>query len=104
MSTRNAKLTRGTPAGAARAVPATAREPAVFGRPLEGWRLRLYIVIFEADTRAGRLFDLWLIGLILLSVFVVMLDSVRSINARHGELFRVLEWMFTVLFTIEYIA
>ncbi|MCB2068742.1 MAG: ion transporter, partial [Ottowia sp.] len=53
---------------------------------------------------AGALFDKWLIALILLSVTVVMADSVASISARWGELFDVLEWGFTALFTLEYLA
>ncbi len=69
-----------------------------------GWRLRLYTVIFEADTRAGRVFDLVLIGLILASVAVVMLDSIASVHARWGDVFTVLEWSFTLIFTAEYIA
>ncbi|MBQ0957796.1 ion transporter [Ideonella sp. 4Y11] len=78
-----------------------AREP---GRPDTGWRLRLYTIIFEAETRAGRAFDIALIGLILVSVAVVVLDSVESIHNRHASLFTVLEWGFTVIFTLEYIA
>jgi voltage-gated potassium channel len=74
------------------------------GRPLSGWRLRLYTVIFEADTPAGRAFDLALIGLILASVTVVMLDSVESLHARWKPVFDVLEWAFTLLFTLEYVA
>ncbi len=74
------------------------------GKPLQGWRLRLYIVIFEADTRAGRLFDQWLIVAILLSVVVVLADSVQSISAHYGAEFQVLEWLFTALFTVEYLA
>ncbi len=74
------------------------------GKPLSGWRLRLYTVIFEADTRAGRLFDQILIGVILLSVAVVVADSVQSIHAVHQSLFFWLELGFTLLFTIEYIA
>ena len=73
-----------------------------FGRPEGSWRLRLYTIIFEADTRAGRLFDLVLIATILASVLVVILDSVQSITARYGTLFDVLEWGFTLLFTVEY--
>jgi voltage-gated potassium channel len=73
-----------------------------FGRPEGSWRLRLYTIIFEADTRAGRLFDLVLIATILASVLVVILDSVQSITARYGALFDVLEWGFTLLFTVEY--
>jgi voltage-gated potassium channel len=72
-------------------------------RPDEGWRLRLYIIIFEADTRAGRAFDLTLLVFILTSVAVVMLDSVEAISARWGTQLTVLEWFFTAAFTIEYI-
>jgi voltage-gated potassium channel len=72
------------------------------GRPKDPWRLRLYTIIFEADTREGRLFDLVLIATILASVAVVILDSVQSITARFGTLFNVLEWGFTLLFTVEY--
>jgi voltage-gated potassium channel len=73
-----------------------------FGRPEGSWRLRLYTIIFEADTRAGRLFDLLLIATVLASVLVVILDSVQSITAHYGTLFDVLEWGFTLLFTVEY--
>lgn len=75
-----------------------------FGRPSAGWRQRMYIVIFEADTKAGRRFDLWLIAAVLASVLVVMLDSVASLHARYGELFMAMEIGFTALFTVEYIA
>ena len=75
-----------------------------FGRPLGGWRLKLYTVIFEADTRAGRLFDLALIWLILASVGVVVLDSFEALHARWGTSFTALEWFFTLTFTVEYIA
>jgi voltage-gated potassium channel len=75
-----------------------------FGKPTHGWRLRLYSVIFESETRAGRAFDLLLIAVILFSVLVVMLDSVQPIRARWGEVFGVFEWVFTVVFTLEYIA
>ncbi|MDB5870532.1 MAG: Ion transport protein [Polaromonas sp.] len=73
-------------------------------KPPAGWRLRLYAVIFEADTRAGRLFDKVLIGVILLSIAVVMADSVEAVNRRHGQAFAVVEWLFTLLFTVEYLA
>ena len=52
-----------------------------FGRPASGWRLRLYTIIFEADTRAGRAFDLALVALILASVAVVVLDSIAIVHA-----------------------
>lgn len=74
------------------------------GRPDTGWRRRLYVIIFEADTRAGKLFDVLLIGAILASVAVVMIDSVDAIRARHGLLLGILEWLFTLLFTVEYLT
>ena len=75
-----------------------------FGRPDGGIRDRLFVIIFEADTKAGRIFDFSLIAAILLSVAVVMLDSVAQVNQRHGAALNVLEWCFTFLFTIEYLA
>jgi voltage-gated potassium channel len=74
------------------------------GKPLGGWRLRLYTIIFEADTRAGRRFDQWLIAIILASIAVVILDSVHTIGVRYDTLFEVLEWGFTIAFTLEYLA
>jgi len=67
------------------------------------WKEKIYIVIFEADTRAGKIFDLTLIASIIISVIVVMLDSVEKIHSRHGELLVAAEWFFTILFTVEYI-
>ena len=78
--------------------------PRELGRPLAGWRLRLYTIIFEADTRAGRAFDLTLIGFILASVAVVVLDSVAAVHQQHGGWLKGLEWFFTLAFTVEYIA
>lgn len=74
-----------------------------FGRPADGWRLRIYTIIFEADTRAGRAFDLTLLSFIVISVAVVMLDSVESIRARWGDHLTILEWFFTAVFTAEYV-
>lgn len=65
-------------------------------------RRRTYEVIFEHDTRAGRAFDVVLILAILASVVAIMLESVASIRATHGHVLRVLEWLFTVSFTVEY--
>lgn len=73
------------------------------GRPDDGWRLRLYTIIFEADTRMGRAFDLVLLGFIVVSVGIVMLDSVARINDRLGGAFTWFEWFFTIVFTIEYV-
>jgi voltage-gated potassium channel len=65
-------------------------------------RRRLHEVIFEADTPAGRLFDIALIASILCSVLAVMLDSVPEIRAVYGRTLYALEWFFTLLFTLEY--
>lgn len=73
-------------------------------RPAGGWRRALYVVVFEADTRAGKAFDLAVIVAILASVAVVVLDSVHAVSVRAGPLFGVLEWLFTALFTVEYLA
>ena len=71
--------------------------------PLSPLQQKLYRIIFGYDTLPGRLFDLVLIITISASVVAVILDSVASINARWHTLLYVLEWVFTVLFTIEYI-
>ena len=67
-------------------------------------RDKLRIIIFEADTKAGRRFDVTLICVILLSVVTVMLDSVPQINAEYGQQLYYAEWFFTVLFTVEYVV
>ena len=69
----------------------------------ENWRDRWHEIIFEADTKAGKRFDVILLWLIVLSVGVVMLESVGSINDEHGKLLFSLEVLFTILFTFEYI-
>ncbi len=66
------------------------------------WRSRLHEVIFEAETPAGRTFDLLLLVAILLSVTAAVLESVDSIREPYGQLLRAIEWIFTLLFTIEY--
>ncbi|MFT3801553.1 MAG: ion transporter [Burkholderiaceae bacterium] len=95
-----------TPAPSSRPRPP---KPAAFRqRPTEapagGWRLRLHRIIFEAETPAGRAFDLALVALILLSVAIVVLDSIDSVRTRYGALLGMLEWLLTGLFTIEYVA
>lgn len=75
-----------------------------FGVPAAGWRRQLFVVIFESGTPSGRRFDIVLLWAIVISVIVVMLDSVASISGRFGTLFNVLEWGFTLLFTVEYVA
>ncbi len=70
---------------------------------LSPWRRRIHDIIFEADTTAGRLFDVMLLGAIVLSVLAVMLESVDSFYLRFSTWLIAAEWFFTVLFTVEYI-
>ena len=63
---------------------------------------KLYQIIFEAETPNGKLFDVVLLITIILSVICVSLESVDSISVKYGVLLRSLEWIFTILFTIEY--
>ena len=63
---------------------------------------KLYQIIFEAETPNGKLFDVVLLITIVLSVICVSLESVDSISLKYGVLLRSLEWIFTILFTIEY--
>ncbi len=87
-------------------IPASAQAPAPaaeFGRPLKGWRLRAYTIIFEADTKAGRNFDLSLMVVVLLSLLLVTLESVSSFKAVHEGWMRWAEYVFTALFTLEYL-
>ena len=63
---------------------------------------RLFTVIFRSDTPAGQFFDLTLIIAILISVATVMLTTVDAINAEYGRILYILEWFFTLLFSIEY--
>ena len=72
-------------------------------KPLGGWRRRFYTVIFESDTVAGRRFDQVLIGLILISVGAVILDSMESVRSRFGPELDAFEWLFTAAFTLEYL-
>ncbi len=64
---------------------------------------KIHEIIFEADTKAGKLFDIILLISIMLSVLVVILDSVPPINQKYGELLFYFEWFFTILFSIEYV-
>jgi voltage-gated potassium channel len=66
------------------------------------WQARLHEVVFEADTRAGRAFDIGLLVAILVSVVAVMLESVPAIRREYGDELRVIEWAVTLLFTVEY--
>lgn len=72
-------------------------------KQLSPFREKWHQIIFEADTPAGKTFDIILLAFILLSVMVVMMESVGSLQERFARLFTLLEWGFTILFTVEYI-
>lgn len=70
----------------------------------KSWRTRLHIIIYGTNTPAGKLFDLVLLIVILASIVLVMLESVKEIDAEYHKILNVAEWIVTILFTIEYIA
>ena len=78
-------------------------KPQIYESPDSKWRKKLHEVIFEADTYAGRAFDVILILAIVLSVLVVVVDSVNSYQEKYGDFLYAAEWFFTILFSIEYI-
>ncbi len=71
--------------------------------PEANWRRHLHVVIFEAETRSGRIFDVIVIGLILLSVAAVILESNQEMRTSYGRGLYIAEWSFTILFTVEYV-
>ncbi len=73
-------------------------------RSLKPWQKKLHEVIFEADTFAGRLFDIILLFAIVLSVILVMLESIPELGERYGSFFTYTEWGLTILFSIEYVV
>ena len=72
-------------------------------RQKQHWKHKLHEVIYEADTKAGKLFDVLLLVIILISIILVMLESVAAYNLKYAALFNILEWVITILFSIEYI-
>ncbi|MFI0430728.1 ion transporter [Mariniflexile sp. HMF6888] len=70
----------------------------------KNWKTKLHEIIYEADTPAGKLFDIVLLIAIIASILLVMLESVKSIDAKYHDLLNISEWLITILFTIEYIA
>ena len=77
--------------------------PAERRPPRAPWRARLHQVIFEAETPAGRAFDIVLLVAIVVSVLAVMLASVTAIRRRWGRALDVVEWSITIAFTVEYV-
>jgi len=73
-------------------------------RKLSPFQAKLYQIIFEADTPAGKSFDIWLMIMIVASVLTVFLESIASLRAEYSTLFFALEWVFTIFFTVEYVV
>lgn len=67
------------------------------------WRQRIHEIIYEADTPAGKLFDITLLGVIIISLVLVMLESVPGIGDRYADQFIIAEWVITIFFSIEYL-
>lgn len=67
-------------------------------------RRKFHEVIYEADTFAGKLFDIVLLFLIIISIAAVMFESVASVKAKYGFELMVVEWIITIFFTFEYIG
>ena len=70
---------------------------------LKSWKEKVHEVIYEADTPAGKLFDVILLLVILLSILLVMLESIESIGTKYAYILNVAEWVITILFSIEYV-
>ena len=68
----------------------------------KSWREKVHEIIYEADTPAGKLFDVILLIVILISILLVMLESVESIEAKYATILNILEWVITILFSLEY--
>lgn len=67
------------------------------------WREKWHEIIYEADSREGKIFDIVLIVAILFSIILVMLESVNELDAKYHNFFNISEWVITILFSIEYV-
>lgn len=73
-------------------------------KPQKNWKYKLHQIIYEADTPAGKLFDVILLITIIASIILVMLESVNEIDREYHTTIDICEWFITILFSIEYIA
>lgn len=69
-----------------------------------GWKKKLHEIIYEADTPSGKVFDIALFILIILSVVLVMLESIEEVDQNYHDILLTLEWVITIFFSFEYIA
>jgi len=72
-------------------------------KPVGSLRRKIHEVIYEADTKSGKVFDIILLFFIILSVFLVIIESLDGVSSRYINFLNYSEWIITVLFTIEYI-
>jgi len=70
----------------------------------KNWKNKLHEILYEADTRAGKIFNIVLFIVIIASIILVMLESIQEIDKKYHDFLNISEWIITVLFTIEYIA
>ena len=68
------------------------------------WKVRLHEIIYEADTSAGKLFNIILLVTIIASIILVMLESVKSFDTKYHDFLNISEWVITILFSLEYVA
>ena len=68
------------------------------------WKTKLHDIIYEAETPAGKLFDVVLLIAIIASILLVMLESVKGIDTKYHDILNISEWVITILFSFEYIA
>lgn len=73
-------------------------------RSKKDWKFRLHEIIYEADTPAGKIFDVILLFVILASIALVMLESIKGFDSKYHTFLDISEWIITILFTFEYIA
>ncbi len=70
---------------------------------VKNWKFKLHEIIYEADTPAGKLFDVILLIVIIASIALVMLESVKGFDTKYHTFLDISEWIITILFSIEYI-
>jgi len=68
------------------------------------WSKKLHAIIYGTNTKEGKVFDIILLWVIIASIVLVMLESVKTLDTKYHDFFNIAEWVITILFTIEYIA
>src|SRR5690349_9513559 len=68
------------------------------------WKRHLYRIIYRSDTKLGKLFDIILLSLILISTIIIMMESVPKLDKKFHYIFIVFEWIISLFFTVEYLS